>query len=152
MASIAIWLAMANHNLSSNRYSWNDLDQVSFVILAIFSRNANIDRLSRPVESRKSVVRVRCCIRAVLYIAIFHACNFNVFFKGIVHRYCYDVNPFNLTACFIMKCDKCYDYAHQNGRSWTAVYNNVRGLWTFFLAYNVSIDQLVITVLYAVAQ
>ena len=26
--------------------------------------------------------------------------------------YCFDAKPFNLTACFIMKCDtKCYDYA-----------------------------------------
>ena len=23
----------------------------------------------------------------------------------VVHRYCYDVKPFNLMACFIMKCD-----------------------------------------------
>ena len=28
---------------------------------------------------------------------------FNI--KGVVCRYCYDVKPFNLTACFIMKCD-----------------------------------------------
>ena len=33
-----------------------------------------------------------------------------------VHQYCFDVEPFNLTACFIIKCEvKCYDYAHQNG-------------------------------------
>ena len=68
MASIAIRLAMANRNLSSNRYSRNDLDRVSFATLAIFSRIANVDRSSRPVESRKSVERVRCCIRAVLYL------------------------------------------------------------------------------------
>ena len=31
--------------------------------------------------------------------------------KGAVHHYCFDVKPFNLSACFIMKCDmKCYDY------------------------------------------
>ena len=70
MASTATLLAMANHNLSSNRYSRNNLDRVLFATLAIFSRIANVDRSSRPVESRKSVVQVRCCIRAVLYIYI----------------------------------------------------------------------------------
>ena len=39
-----------------------------------------------------------------------------------------------------MKCDvNCYNYAHQNGRPWTAVYNNVQALVMFFLA-DVSID------------
>ena len=57
---------MANRNLSSNQYLRNDLDRVSFATLAIFSRIAKVDRSSRPVESRKSVVRVRRCIRAVL--------------------------------------------------------------------------------------
>ena len=39
-----------------------------------------------------------------------------------------------------MKCDvKCYDYAHHSGGPWTAVYNNVRALVTFFLVY-ISID------------
>ena len=58
-------------------------------------------------------------------------------FIGIV----FGVKPFNLTAFFIMKCDaNCYDYTHQNGRPWTAVYNNVQALVTFFLAYNISID------------
>ena len=44
---------MANHNLSSNQYSLNDLDRVSFATLTIFSRIANVDRSSRPVEPRK---------------------------------------------------------------------------------------------------
>ena len=57
---------MANRNLSSNQYSLNDLDRVSFATLAIFSTIANVDRSSRPVESR-SVVQVWRCIRAVLY-------------------------------------------------------------------------------------
>ena len=61
--------------------------------------------------------------------------------KGAVCWYCFGVKPFNLTACFIMKCDmNCYDYAHQNGGPWIAVYNNVQTLVTFFLADNVSID------------
>ena len=31
--------------------------------------------------------------------------------KGAVSWYCFDVKPFNLTACFIMKYDaKYYDY------------------------------------------
>ena len=38
---------------------------IGFPTLAIFSRITNVDRLSRPVESRKSVVRVQRCIRAV---------------------------------------------------------------------------------------
>ena len=39
-----------------------------------------------------------------------------------------------------MKCDvKSYDYANQNGGPQTAVYNNVRALVTFFVAY-ISID------------
>ena len=47
--------------------------------------------------------------------------------KGVVHQYCYDGKPFNLTACFIMKCDvKCYDYAHQNGGPWAVMYNNLQ--------------------------
>ena len=51
-------------------------------------------------------------------------------FKGAVCWYCFDEKPFNLTACFIIKCDtKCYDYAHQNGRPLALiavlVYNNV---------------------------
>ena len=61
--------------------------------------------------------------------------------KGVVHRYYFDVKPSNLTACFITKCDAiCYYYVHQNGGPWTAVYNNVWALVTFFLAYNVNID------------
>ena len=59
---------MANRNLSNNRYSRNDLNRVSFATLAIFSRIANVDRSSRPVESRKGIVQVRHCIRAVLYL------------------------------------------------------------------------------------
>ena len=53
--------------------------------------------------------------------------------KGcMVYQYCFDVKPFNLAACFIMKCDtKCYDYVHQNGRPLTAVYNNVQALVMF---------------------
>ena len=48
------------------------------------------------------------------------------YLKGVVRWYCSDVKPSNLTACFIMKCDAiCYYYVHQNGRPWTAVYNNV---------------------------
>ena len=71
--------------------------------------------------------------------------------KGAVRRYCFSVKPFTLTACFIMKCDaNCYDYTHQNGWPWTAVYNNVQALVTFFLAYDVSIDQR--EILYAVEQ
>ena len=57
----------------------------------------------------------------------------------VVRQYCFDVKPFNLTACFITKCD-ANDYAHQNSGLWTAVYNNLRALVTIFLAYNVSID------------
>ena len=54
-------------------------------------------------------------------------------FKGVVHWYCFDVKPSSLTACFIMKYDtKCYDYAHQNGGPWTAVYNNVQDLVMIF--------------------
>ena len=31
--------------------------------------------------------------------------------KGAVRWYCIDAKPFNLTACFITKCDmNCYDY------------------------------------------
>ena len=36
LVSIAIQLAMAIRNLSSNRYFWNDLDQVLFATIAIF--------------------------------------------------------------------------------------------------------------------
>ena len=44
--------------------------------------------------------------------------------KGcMVNQYCFDVKPFNLAACYIMKC---YDYVHQNGRPLTTVYNNVQ--------------------------
>ena len=49
MATIATWLAMDNHNLSSNWYLQNDLDRVS---VAIFSRIANVDCSSRTVRSR----------------------------------------------------------------------------------------------------
>ena len=57
--------------------------------------------------------------------------------KRAVCHYCLGVKPFNLTACFIMKCDtKCYDYSYQNGGPWIAVCNNVQALVTFFLAYN----------------
>ena len=50
----------------------------------------------------------------------------------MVYQYCFDVKPFNLAACSIMKCDmKCYDYVHQNGRPLTAVYNNVQALVMF---------------------
>ena len=44
---------MANRNLSSNQESRNDLNQMSFATLAIFSRITNVDRSSRPVDSRK---------------------------------------------------------------------------------------------------
>ena len=67
MASIATILLMANYNLSSNRYSQNNLNGVSFATLAIFSRIVNADHSSRPVESRKSVMQVLCYIRVVLY-------------------------------------------------------------------------------------
>ena len=68
----------------------------------------------------------------------FYPCN--GLFKGAVRWYCFGVKPFNLTTCFITKCDaNCYDYAHQNGGPWTAVYNNVQVLVTFFLVYNLSI-------------
>ena len=51
----------------------------------------------------------------------------NQHLKGVVHRCCYDVKPFSLTAYFIMKRDaKCCDYVHQNDGPWTAVYNNVQ--------------------------
>ena len=64
-----------------------------------------------------------------------------LYVKGAVHWHCLDEKPFSLTASFIMKCDvKCYDYAYQNGRPWTAVYNNVQALVMIFLAYNVSVD------------
>ena len=34
----------------------------------------------------------------------------NTDFKGAVHWHCFDVKPFNLSACFITKCDvKRYD-------------------------------------------
>ena len=55
-------------NLSSIWYLRNDHGRVLFAILAIFSRITNDDCLSRSVESRISVVQVRRCIRAVLYI------------------------------------------------------------------------------------
>ena len=54
--------------------------------------------------------------------------------KEVVRWYCFHVKPFNLTACFIMKCDiNCYDHTHQNGGPWIAVYNNVRALVLLFL-------------------
>ena len=31
--------------------------------------------------------------------------SFHGVIKGVVRQYCYDVRPFNLTACFITKCD-----------------------------------------------
>ena len=63
------------------------------------------------------------------------------FLKGAVCQYCFDAKPFNLTACFITKCDtEFYDYVHQNGIPWIAVYNSIRALVTIFLAYNFSID------------
>ena len=36
-------------------------------------------------------------------------------------------------------CWYCFD-VHQDVRPWTAVYNNVQALVTFFLEYNVGID------------
>ena len=61
-----------------------------------------------------------------------------ILIKGAVCWYCFGVN---LTACFITKCDaKCCDYEHQNGGSWIAMYNNVRAVVAFFLAYKVNID------------
>ena len=55
-------------------------------------------------------------------------------FKGTVGWYCFDVKPFNLTVCFFMKFDtNSYDYTHQNGGPWTAMYSNVQALVTFFL-------------------
>ena len=55
--------------------------------------------------------------------------------KGVFCWYCFDVKPSNLTACFITKHDMvCCYYVHQNGGSWTAVYNNVRALVMFFSA------------------
>ena len=55
-----------------------------------------------------------------------------VWIEGVVRWYCYDAKPFNLTACFITKCDpKCYNYVHQHDGPWIAVYNNVRTLVTF---------------------
>ena len=60
--------------------------------------------------------------------------------KGVVHWYCFE-KPFNLTACFVTRCDaECCDYANQNDGPWTALYNNVRALVIFLLAYTVSID------------
>ena len=60
--------------------------------------------------------------------------------KGAVQQYCFDVEPFNLTACYIMKYEvKCNDYVHQNGRPWKPLYNNVQALVIFFWAC-VSID------------
>ena len=60
--------------------------------------------------------------------------------KGAVHQYCVEVKPFNLTACFIMKCDANIKIKlMKNGGPWKPVYDNVRALVTFFLAY-VSID------------
>ena len=38
-----------------------------FIILVIILRIASIDRSSRPVDLRKSVMQVQCCIRAALY-------------------------------------------------------------------------------------
>ena len=55
--------------------------------------------------------------------------------KGAVHWNCFGVKPFNITACFIMKCGAKYYYSHQNGRPWTIAYNNVRALVTFISAY-----------------
>ena len=46
----------------------------------------------------------------------------------MVYQYCFDMKPFNLAACFIMKC---YDYVHKNGRPLAAVYNNVQALVMF---------------------
>ena len=73
MASIATWMSMAIRNLSSHQYSWNDLDRVLFSTVAIFLKITIIDRSCRPVDSRKSFMQVRCCIRAVLYIKAMHA-------------------------------------------------------------------------------
>ena len=53
MASIVTWLAMTNGNLSSNRYPWNDLNQVSFATPAIFYRIVSINRLYIPAEPKK---------------------------------------------------------------------------------------------------
>ena len=63
-------------------------------------------------------------------------------FKGAVCQYCLDVKPFNLLACsciYKMWCEVLW-YVHQNGRPWTAVYNNVQALVMLFLAYNVGIN------------
>ena len=62
--------------------------------------------------------------------------------KGAVCQYYFDVKPFNLTACFIMKCDtKCYDMhikMEGHGQQCTIMYERV--LLTSFLEYNVGID------------
>ena len=57
--------------------------------------------------------------------------------KGAVNRYCFDVKTFNLTACFIMKCDvKCYDYTLKMA----GYEQQCTALVTLLLAYIVSID------------
>ena len=71
VTSTVTQLVMANYNLSSNRYLQTNQDQVLFGNLVISSRITNINRLSRPVELRESVVQVQARSRtAIGYLRI----------------------------------------------------------------------------------
>ena len=76
---------MANHNLLSNRYLWNDIDQILFDTPVIFSKNADIYHSSTPVELRKSAVRVQHCIIAVLYVCHYLLLNIYVYKYVAMH-------------------------------------------------------------------
>ena len=96
---IAIQLAIANlHNLSSNRFSRNNLDRVSFATLAIFFRITDIACSRRSVESRKVSCECdialeqycrRLCIRMhTAHIITMNMCNYMLqHYKYIILQY-----------------------------------------------------------------
>ena len=73
VTSITTQFSMANCNLLSIWYSWSDHDWVLFTTLTIFSRVANVDCISRPVELRKQIMQVRHYLRVVLYLDAYNA-------------------------------------------------------------------------------
>ena len=60
--------------------------------------------------------------------------------KGAVHWYCFDAKLFNVTACFITKCDAYAMIMHSKWLAMDSSVQYVRALVTFLLAWNISID------------
>ena len=109
------------------KFLWYSLSSVQSNFVIFHSVHAVTSVLSLIRElSRKDIKRVKLFFKGCKTPT---DCWVQLLIKGAVCQYCFDVKPFNSTTCFITKREvKCHDYVHQNGRPWTAVYNNVRSL------------------------